>query len=61
MINCPVCGKYDFRRENDFDICPVCGWENDGIQMDDPDEADCANEMSLNQAKEAWSRGEKVR
>ena len=31
-MKCPVCGKYEFPEENSFDICPICGWENDGVQ-----------------------------
>lgn len=61
MMKCPVCGNYEFKRENNFEICAVCGWENGGIQMDDPDEEGCANEMSLNQARTAWAKGQKVR
>lgn len=57
MIKCPVCGKYQFVEENDFDICPVCGWENDGVQMEDPDYSGGANEMSLNEAREAYRKG----
>ena len=26
---CPVCGKYTFEYAGDFDICPVCNWEDD--------------------------------
>ena len=33
-MKCPVCGKYKFEEENDFDICPYCMWENDGLQYD---------------------------
>ena len=34
-INCPpykckVCGMGDIK--NSYDICPYCGWENDGLQ-----------------------------
>ena len=57
---CPVCGKYTFEKAGDFDICEVCGWQDDLVQLDDPDEEDCANHMSLNQAKEAWKNGQKV-
>ena len=57
---CPVCGKYTFDTAGDFDICEVCGWEDDLVQLDDPDEEDCANHMSLNQAKAAWAKGEKI-
>ena len=28
-IPCPVCGKYQFEKECDYDICEYCGWEND--------------------------------
>lgn len=54
---CPVCGKYEFEKAGDYDICPVCGWEDDLVQLDDPDEEDCANCMSLNQAKRAYEKG----
>ena len=51
---CPVCGKYEFLRPGDFDICPTCHWQDDEVQTDDPDFEGGANEMSLNQYKKAW-------
>lgn len=33
---CPVCGEYEFPVFDSFDICPVCGWEDDWVQEDDP-------------------------
>ena len=53
-------GGYTFESAGEFDICPVCNWEDDLVQLDDPDEEDCANHMSLNQAREAWKNGQKV-
>ena len=53
-IKCPVCGKYEFDEENDFDICEVCGWENDGLQMDNPDYKGGANKESLNEARKIY-------
>ena len=53
-IKCPVCGKYEFEEENDFDICEVCGWENDGLQMDNPDYKGGANKESLNEARKIY-------
>jgi ribosomal protein L37AE/L43A len=53
-IKCPVCGKYEFPQENDFDVCEICGWENDGVQYDDPDYEGGANRLSLNQFREKW-------
>lgn len=57
-IKCPVCGQYEFGERDDFDICDVCGWENDGLQYDQPDYWGGANDMSLNQYKAAWENGD---
>jgi len=54
MIKCPVCRQYEFEQDNNFDVCDVCGWENDGVQLDDPDYRGGANKKSLNEAKAAW-------
>lgn len=59
-IKCPVCGKYQFSENDDFDFCPVCNWQNDGVQNDNADYEGGANHMSLNQAREAYKRGEEV-
>jgi len=50
-LKCPVCGKYDFAAENSFDICPICGWENDGVQADDHSYAGGANLLSVKEAR----------
>lgn len=60
-FKCPVCGEYTFEEENDFDVCDVCFWENDGIQAKNPDYKGGANKMSLNEARAAYARGEEVR
>lgn len=51
---CPVCGRYEFSETDSFDVCEVCGWEDDELQEDDPDYSGGANPMSLNEAREAW-------
>ena len=63
---CPVCGEYEFKDENSYDICPVCGWEDDGYF-----DGGGANDMSLEEAintfankrknnpKYKWEDGEK--
>jgi isopentenyldiphosphate isomerase len=61
LYECPCCKKHKFNFNGDHSICPVCNWQNDLIQNKNPDEADCANYMSLNQARKAYSKGEKVR
>ncbi len=54
---CPVCGKYEFPYDGSFDTCEVCGWVDDPIQLEDPDEDLCANRESLNQYKAKWKAG----
>jgi len=54
---CPVCGEYEFESLDSYDICPVCGWEDDAYQADNPDEEMCANELSLNQYKAKFESG----
>jgi len=54
MIKCPVCGEYEFEKRSDYDVCDVCGWENDGLQMKNPDYRGGANAESLNEAKAEW-------
>jgi hypothetical protein len=58
---CPVCGKYTFEDDNSFDICDVCSWCDDGVQTDDTNYEGGANKMSLNQAREAYKKGEQIR
>lgn len=49
---CPVCGKYKFTES--YEICAICGWENDPVQLADENFAGGANEMSLAEARKAW-------
>jgi uncharacterized Zn finger protein (UPF0148 family) len=58
--SCPVCGKYTFEEDDNFEVCPVCGWEDDGVERDDPDYNGGANHMSVNEAKEAYKAGMRV-
>ncbi len=53
---CPVCGKHQFEEDDNFEICPICGWEDDGLQRDEPDYDGGANEISLNQARKEWEK-----
>lgn len=45
----------------EHDICEVCLWQNDYVQLDDPDFSGGANEMSLNEARKAYKEGKEVR
>ena len=49
---CPCCGNFTLDDERHFDICPVCRWEDDNLQADDPNFKGGANEVNLNKARE---------
>ncbi len=53
---CPCCGKFFFSEKNAWEICPVCGWEDDPSQRRDPDLAGGANRLSLREAKTAYQK-----
>lgn len=55
---CPVCGKQ--LLDDPYEICSVCGWENDPVQRKDPAFAGGANKMSLNEARIAYQEGRKI-
>ena len=57
-IKCPCCGKGIIKEW--FDVCDICGWEHDNIQYSNPNFKGGANKMSLNQAREAYKKGEKI-
>lgn len=55
---CPVCGKSVFwGRSTTYDICVICGWEDDRYMEDEPDDYSGANEMSLNEYRAAYQAG----
>ena len=55
-IKCPCCGK---SLVGEYDICEECFCENDPVQLNDPDFDGGANEMSLNEAREAYQKAKK--
>ncbi len=50
---CPCCGYYTYKEKpvSEYDICPVCFWEDDPFAYVDPDEAWDCNGVSLNEAR----------
>lgn len=53
---CPVCGKYEFQTYDWYEICHVCGWEDNAMQNEDPDNPYGPNKMSLNEYKKIYLR-----
>lgn len=55
---CPVCGCEI--ENHPYALCDNCGWECDPFLEKRPDYAGGPNKMSLNQAREAYKKGEPV-
>ena len=60
LHQCSCCGQLTVEEPGNYDICEVCGWEDDPVQNDRPDRAGGANHMSLNEARAAFKEGRKV-
>lgn len=58
---CPCCGKLTLsgKPPGTYEICDVCGWEDDEVQYKNPDLAGGANETSLNEARRRYAASKK--
>ena len=56
LYPCPCCGAEVLTEPDAYEICEVCGWEDDPVQRKDPAFKGGANELSLNQARRRWKR-----
>lgn len=58
LYPCPVCGKKCYTEpQYSFEICPVCGWEDDLYQLQHPNERGANGHWTLSDAQEAWKKG----
>jgi hypothetical protein len=50
---CPCCGykTFDYEPNGSYSICPICYWEDDPIQLKEPEYEGGANGVSLIQAQ----------
>ncbi|MDR1669746.1 MAG: hypothetical protein LBR76_07300 [Oscillospiraceae bacterium] len=58
MIQCPVCEQYEF--EEDFELCPICEWQHDRVQENEPNLAGGANRKSLDNYRLWWQTQKKA-
>jgi hypothetical protein len=55
-IPCQCCGHLTISERGGYEICPVCFWEDDGVQARYPDLAGGANKVSLIEAQANYRR-----
>jgi len=51
MFACPCCGFLTLPTRTDWDLCPVCFWEDDPSQAADESDPAGANGLSLQDAR----------
>jgi Cysteine-rich CPCC len=56
MLACPCCGHATLSERGFYQICPVCFWEDDTVQLRWPDWASGANRTSLVEAQRNFRR-----
>ena len=52
LFACPCCDSYSFVEAGGYEMCEICGWEDDPVQEAQPNLAGGANKVSLIQARE---------
>lgn len=53
---CCCCGYLTIVRRGDYEICPICFWEDDLTQLQFPQKAGGANKVSLVDAQKNYER-----
>lgn len=52
---CPCCGsEAQFSDPGTYEICTICNWEDDSVQLQDIDCCGGANAVSLREARATW-------
>ncbi|MDR2453181.1 MAG: hypothetical protein LBD51_01215 [Bifidobacteriaceae bacterium] len=52
--DCACCGFATLPADSMFEICPLCGPQDDDVQNADPDYPGGANVLSLNEYRARW-------
>lgn len=53
---CPCCDCLTLSERGAYEICPVCFWEDEDVQFNNPDFEGGANKESLKQARENYKK-----
>jgi Cysteine-rich CPCC len=58
---CPCCRSKTLSEKGGYEICSVCGWEDDPVQSKDPAYSGGANKDSLSLARMKWMNKQQAR
>ncbi len=53
---CPCCDYFTLGKRGSYDICPVCYWEDDGLDLGELDRVSAPNHITLRQARHNFAR-----
>lgn len=56
METCPSCGYKTIDESGNYEICPICYWEDDHVQSADPWFVGGANKISLFEAQKNFRK-----
>jgi hypothetical protein len=48
---CPCCGYFTFEEPGGYELCPVCFWEDDWCQIENPPDDGGPNAVNLMQGR----------
>jgi hypothetical protein len=54
LYACPCCGSFTLSELGGYEICTICFWEDDPIQVAEPNYSGGANKLSLSESREEW-------
>jgi hypothetical protein len=51
FFQCPCCDFFTLGARGEYDICPVCFWEDAGLDLDRPDQPSGPNHLTLREGR----------
>jgi len=56
LAQCPCCDYFSLGSRAEYEICEICFWEDDGIDLDDLDRYSGPNHITLRDARDNFRR-----